>query len=116
MRAQHCRSSTNENAGYLSGQGYSGVWQVSFAIRSAQYSGETNQAWLYINGEQIEESVHWTYYDGSGGHVSTLSSRTLYMRLEAGDKISLRTGKVGYGLHHITLCFQLAQVDYGPPM
>ena len=116
MRAQHCRSSTNENAGYLSGQGYSGVWQVSFAIRSAQYSGETNQAWLYINGEQIEESRHNTYYYDSEGHVASLGSRSLYMRLESGDTISLRTGEIGYGLWHITLCFELAQSDYLPPM
>ena len=110
MRAQHCRSSTNENAGYLSGQGYSGVWQVSFAIRSAQYSGETNQAWLYINGEQIEESYHFTYYGASEGWVESMGSRSLYMRLESGDTISLRAGEIQF-LADITLCFNLAQFD-----
>ena len=98
------------------GQGYSGVWQITHTIRSLQYSGDYNQAWLYINGEQIRESYHWTYYGGSEGWVGSLGSRSLYMRLESGDTISLRTGNVGWGLYDITLCFNLAQFDYVPPM
>jgi len=98
------------------GHGFSGVWEVSYTIKSTQFSGEENQAWLYINGEQIEESYHYTYYSGSEGAVTGMGSRSLYMRLESGDTISLRTGKVGYGLYHITLCFELAQFDWVPPM
>ena len=96
------------------GQGFSGVWQISYSIKSLQYSGDYNQAWLTINGEHIEESYHDTYYGNSEGYVNSLGSRSLYMRLEAGDTISLKTGSVGYGLYHITLCFELAQFDYLP--
>merc|ERR1711953_1477004 len=38
------------------GHGFSGVWTVSYTIKSYQPSGYSNQAWLYINGEQIAES------------------------------------------------------------
>ena len=82
-------------------------------MMSNQDSGEENQAWLFINGEQIEESVHWPYYGGSGGWVGSLGSRSLYMRLESGDTISLRTGIIRE-LFDITLCFELAQFDYVP--
>ena len=41
---------------------------------------------------------------------------SLYMRLESSDTISLRTGVVGYGLRYITLCIELAQFDWVPPM
>ena len=88
-------------------------WEISYTIRSVQYSGEHNYAWLYINGEEIAESYHETAYDGSGGSVRSLGSRSLYMRLESGDTISLRTGA---GLGYITLCFELAQFDGVPPM
>ena len=98
------------------GHGFSGVWTVSYTMRSYQDSGEENQAWLYINGEQIEESIHRTGYYDSEGWVNSLGSRSLYMRLEAGDTISLRTSEVGHGLGHITLCFQLAQLDSVPSM
>jgi len=98
------------------GQGYAGVWEISYSMGSWQDSGDYNQAWLYINGGRIEESVHWTYYDGSEGRVWSLGSRSLYMRLESGDTISLRTVIVGHGLYEITVCFNLAQIDYVPPM
>merc|ERR1711953_1031653 len=97
------------------GHGYAGVWEINYTMVSDQHSGEDNKAWLYINGEQIEESYHGTYYSGSGGHVNSLGSRSLYMRLESGDTITLRTGEV-HNLYTITLCFNLAQFDYAPPM
>ena len=98
------------------GHGFSGVWTVSYSIVSSEDSGETNQAYIYINGEQIHESYYGAYYTDSEGHVSSLGSRSLYMRLEAGDTISLRTGEVGYGLWQITLCFELAKFDSVAPI
>ena len=91
--------------------GYSGVWSVSYSIRSTQYSGERNEAWLYLNDERMKESQHWTGYYGSEGDVLLMGSRTLFLRLETGDTITLRTGIVDNGLFYITLCFQLAQPD-----
>ena len=89
------------------GQGYAGVWGISFSIQSNQNPGQRNQADLYINGRKIDESHHGTSYDNSGGNVVSLGSRSLYMRLESGDTITLRTGEVD-GLYDITLCFNLA--------
>ena len=97
------------------GQGYAGTWEISYSMRSNQNSGEYNMAWLYINGEQIEESFYLTSYYDSEGRVYSLGSRSLYMRLESGDTITLRTGIIRY-LDFITLCFNLAQFDYVPPM
>ena len=101
MRAEPRYSSTNESGEHC--------------IRSVQTSGQHNQANLYINGEKIEESFHNAYYGGSEGAVGSVGSRSLYMRLESGDTISLRTGDVSY-LYEITLCFELAQFDYVPQM
>ena len=97
------------------GSGFSGVWAVTYSMMSNQNSGDINLAWLYINGEKFEESVLNTYYNGSEGHVESLGSRTLYIRLEAGDTLSLRTGSIWY-LYQISLCFQLVQFDDVPPM
>ena len=46
------------------GQGYSGIWEVSYSIMSDKRSGQGNFAWLYINGEAIAESRYETYYGG----------------------------------------------------
>ena len=95
------------------GQGYAGTWGISTTIRSYGESGKFNNAWLYINGEQIAESYHLTGYTDSEGGVWSLGSRSLYMRLEAGDTISLRAGGIRE-LQYITLCFELAQFDWVP--
>ena len=89
------------------GQGFSGVWEVTYGMTSWL---ETNSAHLYLNGERIDESKFITSYAGSQGIVRSLGSRSLYMRLESGDTISLRTVRVNY-LQDITLCLQLAQSD-----
>ena len=74
----------------------------------------TKTLMLYIY-DCNKESQHNTYYRGEG-EAQSLGSRSLYMRLEAGDTISLRTGQLGHGLFQITLCFELAQFDYAPPV
>merc|ERR1712154_520084 len=92
------------NAGVFTvGQGYAGVWEISYSMIFTQYSGNSNSAWLHINGEQIAESEHYTRYYDSEGWVWSLGSRSLYMRLESGDTITLRTGELGGTLYHITL-------------
>ena len=89
--------------------GFSGVWALTYSFSSWQYSEQSNQAWIFINGEQISESEHHTYNGDMAGDDS-LGSRTLYMRLEAGDAITLRTGPIEY-LSLINLCFELVRGD-----
>ena len=92
------------------GQGYAGTWEISYSMRSIQDNAEFNYAWLYINGEKIAESQHLTDSGRNGKYFESLGSRSLYMRLESGDTISLRTGDIRI-LADITLCFNLAQFD-----
>ena len=73
----------------------------------------TKTLMLYIY-DCNKESQHNTYYRGEG-EAQSLGSRSLYMRLEAGDTISLRASII-YELSYITLCFELAQFDWVPPM
>ena len=93
------------------GHGFSGVWTVSYSIASVSTSESANQVWIYLNGEKIEESRHLTYI--TAWTVQSLGARTLYMRLEEGDTVTLRTEAV-LSLHDVTLCFQLAQYDTFP--
>merc|ERR1711874_922104 len=44
------------------GQGFSGVWAVTYSIVSTQDYGDTNQAYIYVNGGRIEESLYNTGY------------------------------------------------------
>ena len=92
------------------GEGFGGIWSVSFAIKSQTHSGESNTAYLYLNGQRIEESYHFTSYYGQV-YVESLGSRTLYMRLQEADTLCLATGKIGWGFYDINLCLQLVKPD-----
>ena len=96
------------------GQGFSGIWEVNYGTGSNQNSGDNNFVFLYLNGQKIEESVHETFYNSDAGYVAGLGSRSLYMRLETGDTLSLRAEDIN-SLDQITVCFELAQFDYVPP-
>ena len=93
------------------GDGLSGVWVVTYSIKSKQRSGDHNLAWLFLNGEKIEDSEHNTYYLGSDGRVGSLGSRSLYFRLETGDTLSLRTTRLEGALYDISLCLELVRAD-----
>ena len=65
--------------------GYTGVWTVSFTIKSGQQSGEDNEVWLEVNNQALDWSLHYTYYRESEGYVAMLGSRTLQFTPVAPD-------------------------------
>merc|ERR1712064_20432 len=71
------------------GRGFSGVWSITFSIYSYSKDVQGNDVFLYLNGLRIEESRYYTYNDNSG-YVGSQGGRTLYMRLEEGDQVTLR--------------------------
>ena len=94
---------------FTAGQG--GVWSVSYSFKSRHFSGD--EAVLYLNGANLMESFHDTFHAGSSrGEVRSVGGRTLYVRLEAGDSLSLDTASLrNGGLYEITLCFELTRAD-----
>ena len=89
--------------------GQSGVWEVTFAMRSMNESGEGMSANLYINGSKLDESYYATYTN-SYGFVESSGSRTLFIKLNKWDRVTLGTRSfTGDYLKDITLCFHLAQ-------
>ena len=90
--------------------GHSGVWEVTFAIYGSNDDGYGIKAFLHINGRELTESRYWTYYGNSEGKVGSQGSRTLFIKLNKGDKVTLRTDVLsGDALYENTLCFHLAQ-------
>ena len=71
------------------------------------------KCFFYVN-VSVRRSVLPTYYIRSDQLIT--DGHQDYMRLEAGDTISLRTARDGNGLYEITLYFELAQLDSVPQM
>ena len=94
--------------------GHTGVYSVSYSMESKSDNGKPNMVSLFLNDKKLKESEHMSYYrsdmNGRTSFVHSLGSRTLYMKLVAGDKVKMKTGNY-HELSHITLCFELANTD-----
>ena len=89
--------------------GISGTWRVSFSMRSALGSGQSNTALLYLNNRPVSGS---RFRDTvTGGSLQSMGSRTLLLHLEAGDRLSLRVGRLGWCFADIIFCVELARAD-----
>ena len=80
----------------------SGAWRVSFSMASlvGVGYGDQNRAYLYINGNQLDETEYWTYSES--GLVCSTGGRVLTLEASAGDKIEVRTTRVD-GYHYNVL-------------
>ena len=67
----------------------------------------TNDAYLYINGQRMEESRY--HSGGTGAWQDSTGGRTLYMTLNIGDTVTLRMANLCYNVLDVTLCFELIQ-------
>ena len=81
-----------------------GTWRISFSMRSRVHSGEYNYAFLYHNGEQMQETEHWNYSDRD--LVCSTGGREILVTAQQGDTLTLRSGGLDWGFYHILTCFE----------
>jgi len=86
----------------------SGVWRVSYSLKTVIGNHSHNYAYLYHNGDQIPESTFHVY---STVYLYEVGGRELLLKAEEGDSISLRTGDIGstndnYGFYEIFICVE----------
>ena len=79
----------------------SGAWRVTFNMESS-VNGGYNEAWLYINVHQHQETKHTTY--SNNGVVTSTGGRVVTMELSAGDNITLRTTAMDEYYDRIHFC------------
>ena len=89
----------------------SGAWRLTYSLYSQGASVDYNVCFLYINGDQLDETRHVTYSE-SGIMIST-SGRVVTLEASAGDKIEIRatTMEGSYGYYYILYC-----AEYIPKM
>ena len=74
-------------------------------MESYVFTGKNNFAFIYHNGQEMEETVHYTYYGGSGSMHYT-GGREVMVRAHQGDTLHLGTTTVDYGFWYINICFE----------
>ena len=71
-----------------------GVYLITFSTQARYDVGEQTWVNLYKNGACLEKIRHDTYYGDDGypfGQLGSTGGRTVYLRLEAGDTLTLQT-------------------------
>ena len=85
-----------------------GVWRVSFSLRSEVNTGQQNNVYIYHNQEKIEETRHRTYSENYW--VDATGGRELITRAEQGDTFHLVTGRMDNYFRHIITCFEFVSL------
>ena len=86
-----------------------GVYLVTFSFYSRNYSGDETRVYLHHNGARLEETLHYTWYSSAGsGFVRSTGGRAVYLRLEAGDTLTLQTYIVTGTMYRIMFCVEFS--------
>ena len=84
-----------------------GVYLITFSYQGSNDPGEYTYVYIYKNGASLDETRHYTYYNsGSSGQVVSTGGRAVYLRLEAGDTLTLQTYTVTGSMWHIMFCIE----------
>ena len=78
-------------------------------MRSVVDSGDGNDCYLYLNGDQLDETRHGTYSES--GEVRSTGGRVVTLEASAGDKIEIRADRMDGYYYQILYC-----AEYLPKM
>jgi len=92
--------------------GWPGTYTVTWDLWAGDDHGEPwVEIYLQKNGVNIEESYHASVYTGSSGYVDDQGGRTMILRMESGDTLSLRCQDCSAHVYDITFCVSLNTFD-----
>ena len=85
-----------------------GTWSISFSLYSMPNPGEYNLIYLYKNGQQIEETEHYTGHlsVGGSGRMWFTGGRNVFLSLDAGDTVEMRADSSGESTQIIMICYE----------
>ena len=75
---------------------------MSYSLDSRVFSDEGNINYLYINGNQLPETLHDT--SSASGVVRSTGGRVVTLEASAGDKIEIRVTDMNGSYYHIHFC------------
>ena len=80
----------------------SGEWRISYSLQSRVYSGDYNIAFLFINGEELDDTIHFILSETGEGQST--GGREVTMEASAGDKIEFRVTRMDGDHWRIIFC------------
>ena len=92
--------------------GHPGTYTATWSLSAWNDAGDS-RVFIYLrkNGENIEESQHYTHYTGDSGVADDVGGRTLIVHLDRGDTLDLFCDDCSAYVNFITFCVTLSQAD-----
>ena len=84
-----------------------GVWRVEWSMVTEPEDEEEDNIFLARNGEKVPELSHYAVHVGSEGWSAATGGRSVFLRLDDGDELSLVTDRCDGGVYGVLLCFSL---------
>ena len=92
--------------------GVAGSYTVTWSLRAINDAGDHSvHINLRKNGQNIDESLHYSRYTGPSGYAYDQGGRTLVVHLDSGDTMDLFCNECSAGIDDITFCVSLSQAD-----
>ena len=86
-----------------------GTWRITFSMRSDVFSGNDNLAYLYHNGEQMQETEHHNY-SGNAKVIHFTGGREILLMAEEDDTLTIRSERLDDNFYNILVCFEYISV------
>ena len=88
-----------------------GVYLITFSFYTYNDPSELTNVYLHLNGASLVETQHATFYYGGdvSGRVLSTGGRAVYLRLGAGDTLTLQTGTLTGQMGRIMFCVEFKQ-------
>merc|ERR1711892_1621336 len=84
-----------------------GSYTVTWSLTAQDGAGEFVHIYLRKNGQNIDESLHKSYYTGPSGEVGDQGGRTLVLHLDMGDTLDLYSYDCSAAIYRTTFCVSL---------
>merc|ERR1711915_172599 len=91
--------------------GWPGIYTVTWDLYAKGIDGKYVSIFLLKNGQRIDESRHFSQYYGSNGFMWEQGGRSLILRLETGDTLSLYCDNCAAVVKDISFCITLSTFD-----
>ena len=75
---------------------------MSFSLVAQVYSGQSETAHLFLNGERLTRTEHTTY--SAGGEVKSTGGRVETLEAHAGDTVEIRAAAIDNFNYQISFC------------
>ena len=85
-----------------------GVWRISFTLRSVVLTGQYNSVYMFHNDKRIVATQHDS--TSETGKASFTGGRELITRAEQGDTFHLGTGRMDNEFWRIITCFEFVSL------